>query len=481
MTNVTVVDAVETAGEPVVHHRLARGQLSNLDIATSTMANIAPAMSFFFGFGLIASTAGVPAPLTIVAAAVAIGLLGNTLTQFSRVHPSTGSFVTLIGRAFGPYAAVTMALVLSVGYIMAVASVVTISGAWSQTIVRKYLHVHIPWQLLSALLTFAALAWIVRGVKRSTRAASIFFAFELALLLVIAVILLIKHGGSINLHPFDPGRLSGGFSGLSLGFPLAVYMFLGWENSASLAEESKNPRVGIGKAIFWSVLLLGTTYIFLAYTTVVAYNDNIGHLTSAPVPFVDAANGVIGFVAFLAYIAGFTSIFGTLLSAANSQARIIFNSGREGLLPRWVANVTTKSRTPWAAFVVFLGLALGLTYVFGWSTQPLVFFGEIGTMGTILVALTYLVANLALPVFFRRHHSERFHPVTHLVLPLLGAFAIGFPLYELVKPGQPAPFSRYPWVGLGVVVVALVWAGVVVARDRTLGERVGAIVADEER
>lgn len=71
---------------------LAQGVLSILDIATSTMANIAPAMSFFFGFGLIASTAGVAAPLTIIAAAVAIALLGNTLTQFSRMHPSTGSF-----------------------------------------------------------------------------------------------------------------------------------------------------------------------------------------------------------------------------------------------------------------------------------------------------------------------------------------------------------------------------------------------------
>jgi hypothetical protein len=84
-------------------------------------------------------------------------------------------------------------------------------------------------------------------------------------------------------------------------------------------------------------------------------------------------------------------------------------------------------------------------------------------------------------VFFRRHHPARFHPVTHLVLPLLGAAAIGFPLYELIKPGQPAPFSRYPWVALGVVIVALVWAAAVVARDRTLGDRVGAIVADEER
>jgi amino acid transporter len=477
MTEIAEPATTTTTGRPAPA-RLASGVLSNVDIAASTMANIAPAMSFFFGFGLIAGTAGVASPLTIVAAVVAIALLGNTLAQFSRWHPSTGSFVTYIGRAFGPRAAVVSALVLVSGYILAVASVVAISGGWTHTILQKYLHIDIPWQLLSVLLTAAALSMIVRGVGLSTKAAATFFAFELGLVLIVAVVLLIKNSGSINLHPFDPGRLSGGFSGLSLGFPLAVYMFIGWENSAALAEESKDPRVGIGKAIFSSVLLLGATYVFLAFATVISYHENVKQLTSASVPFVDAADNVLGFAAFLAYIAGFTSIFGTLLSAANSQARIIFNSGREGLLPSAVAKVTRESRTPYVAFLVYFTLALGITFVFGWSTDPVVFFGEVGTLGTILVALIYLVTNLALP-FYAQRHKHGVQPLRHVLLPLLGVGAIGFPLYELVKPGQPAPFNRYPYVALGVIVVAIVWGLVVAMRDPTLGERVGSIVADE--
>ena len=361
------------------------------------------------------------------------------------------------------------AIVLASGYILAVASVVAISGGWTQTILQKYLHVDIPWQLLSVLLTGAALSLIVRGVGLSTKTAATFFAFELGLVLIVAVVLLIDNSGSINLHPFDPGQLSGGFSGLSLGFPLAVYMFIGWENSAALAEESKDPRVGIGKAIFSSVLLLGATYVFLAFATVIAYHEDVKALTSASVPFVDAADDVLGFAAFLAYIAGFTSIFGTLLSAANSQARIIFNSGREGLLPSGVAKVTQQSRTPYVAFLVYFTLALGITFIFGWSTDPVVFFGEIGTLGTILVALIYLTTNLALP-FYARRHNHGVHPVRHILLPVLGVAAIGFPLYELVKPGQPAPFSRYPYIALGVIVVAIVWGLIVARRDPTLGD-----------
>jgi amino acid transporter len=373
-----------------------------------------------------------------------------------------------------------MALVLSAGYIIAIASVVSISGAWTQDILRIYLHIHIPWQPLTLIIVAIVFSMIVRGVKISTRAAAIFFAFELGLMLIIAIALLVDHAGSLNLKPFDPSELVGGFSGLSLGFPLAVYMFVGWENSAAMAEESQNPRVGIGRAILWSTLLLGGSYILFAYTTVISFGENVHALDAATVPFVAAARTLSGFLAFLAYMAGFTSIFSCLLAGSNAQSRIIFNSGREGLLPSWVAKVTKQSRTPYVAFAVYLGIALALVYIFGWSTEPVVFFGEIGTLGTILVIFAYLVANLALPVYFRRHHPEMFHPVKHLLLPLLGAAAVAYPLYELVKPGQPAPFSLYPLIALGVIVVAAIWAAVVNARDRTLGERVGMIVADAD-
>ncbi len=477
------VGAVDRTARPHREpERLARGVLGTFDIAAATLANIAPAMSFFFAFATIVTTAGLASPLTVVAAAIAIALLGNTISQFSRSNPSTGSFVTFIGRAFGGYPAVVSAVVLGVGYIIAVSSVVAISGGWTEIILKHYLSITIPWQILSAVLTLGALYLIIGGAKPSTKVAALFFGFELVLLIAIAIALLIQHSGSINLKPFDPSRLHRGFSGLSLGFPLAVYLFIGWENSAAMAEESRDPRRAVPRAVFSSILLIAIVYIFLSYATVVGFDDNVSKLTGASVPFVDAAHGVASALAFLAYIAGFTSIVSSLIAATNSQARIIFNSGREGLLPSVAGRVTAKNRTPWVAFVIFLGVALALTYAFGWTTDPngtVVFFGEIATLGTILIALTYLVANLALPVYFRRFHPERFSPVTHLVLPLLGAAAIGYPLYELVKPGQPKPFDKYPLIALGILVVALIWGAIAFFRDRTLGERVGSIVADD--
>ena len=66
----------------------------------------------------------------------------------------------------------------------------------------------------------------------------------------------------------------------------------------------------------------------------------------------------------------------------------------------------------------------------------------------------------------------------HLILQVLGVLAIAFPLYELVKPGQPHPFDTYPYISLAIIVVAVVYALILNARDRTLATRIGSIVAD---
>lgn len=51
-------------------------------------------IDFYFAFGVIAVTAGVAAPLTILIAGVAVVLLAFTVAEFTRAEPSAGSFIT---------------------------------------------------------------------------------------------------------------------------------------------------------------------------------------------------------------------------------------------------------------------------------------------------------------------------------------------------------------------------------------------------
>jgi amino acid transporter len=465
---------------PIEVPRLERGALNLVDIAASTMANIAPAMSFFFSSALIAAAAGIGSPLTIVVAAIAIALLGNTLAEFSRAIPSTGSFITFIGKTFGPLMAVTTTIVISIGYIVAMASVIDISGGWTQIILQKYLGINVPWQILTLLFVVIVFSLMVRGVHLSTQWAGYFFALEMAVLVLVSVVVLVTNAGHLSLAPFNPANISGGLAGLGLGFPVAVYLFIGWENSAALAEETTDPRRNVPKAIYASILLMALSYLVFMYATVVAFNYNVNALSAAQVPFIDAAQKISGTLALLAYIAGFTSTMSAMIAGSNSQSRLIFNAAREGLLPSFLAKLHARRHTPWMSFLVFMGIGLAIVYIFGWTVGPVTFFGEIATLGTILVALTYLISNLALPVYYRRYHPDQFSLVRHLILPILGVLAIGFPLWGLVQPGQPAPFNLFPWISLAIIVLSLIYAAIMSRRDPTLGDRVGSIVADRE-
>src|SRR5487761_1185292 len=128
--------------------RLQRNALSLGQIVASTLANIAPAMSFFFGFAVIVQGAGLAAPLTILTAMVAILFLTNTIAQFSRFTPSTGSFVTFTGKAFGPSVGAAVSVFITFGYIVAASTVVSIAGVWVADTLKIFLGLSINWAIL---------------------------------------------------------------------------------------------------------------------------------------------------------------------------------------------------------------------------------------------------------------------------------------------------------------------------------------------
>ena len=474
------------ANEP---DRLRFGALGMVDIAAATMANIGPAMSFYFGFAFLAETAGVASPLTIIAAGIAVALLGNTLAQFSRAQPSAGGFITFVGKSFGPTSAVTTALLAGLGYIIAMASVIAVSGGFLAITLQHYLGWDVPWIVWTLVLTAVSVVMMVRGVAVSTRLAGVFFGFEMLVLVVVSLAAIITHRGHLSLAPFEPSHITGGLGGLAAGFPLAIYLFIGWENSAALAEETDNPRRNVGRAVFSSVAIMSVSYILFAYATVTGFGYNVVKLSASQIPFIDVAQGTLGLFAFFAYLAGLTSTLGALIAGTNSQARLVFNAGREGLLPSFMGRVHPDRRTPTNAIFTFVAMALliiggwGAGHILGGHTDsmdPVSFFVEASTMGTILVLLVYLASNIALPFYYKKFRPAEFNVTKHVLLPALGAVAIVIPLFYLAEPGQPAPYNWFPYAAVIILVAAILYAVYLTRRDPSLGDRVGSIVADAE-
>jgi amino acid transporter len=461
---------------------LRAGQLGTADVTASTVANIGPGIDFYFAFGVIAVTAGVAAPLTILAAGVAVVLLAFTVAQFTKAEPSAGSFITYVETSLGPRAGVVTALLVAVGYTVAIAGVFTMSGGMVAMTLSHYTSWHPPWEPLTLVLTVGAIWLTIRGVRLSTSAVGLAVLLQVAIMLAVCVTVLIDQRAHLSAIPFSWAHLTGGLSGLSAGFPLALYMFIGWENGPALAEECRDPRRTVPRALYMSIAIGAALFVFFAYATVSGFNYDVSSIGRSSVPFLTVADHYLGGAAVLAWVAGTVSVLATLIAAVNSQARMLFDGGRSGLLPARLGHVRAPLDTPVNALLTMASVGLGIigvwwvSHLIGLDTgsmNPVGLYAECSTMGTIVILFVYFLTALALPVFMWRRHRQSFSALRHVAIPVLGALTLIVPFVELCKPGQPAPYSEFPYIALAIVAAASVIAVVVVHRHPSTGSGEG--------
>ena len=150
---------------------------------------------------------------------------------------------------------------------------------------------------------------------------------------------------------------------------------------------------------------------------------------------------------------------------------MLYDGGRNGLLPAGLGQVRPGSDTPVNALVVMSCVGLGIIGVW-WiarlvsgdtsAKDPVGLYAESSTMGTIIILFVYFLTSLSLPVFMWRRHRESFSVLRHAVIPVLGSLVLVVPFVGLCKPGQPAPYSLFPYLALAVLVIAVVVACIVV-------------------
>ncbi len=461
---------------PIPH--LSRGALSSSEVIASSLANVAPAMSFMFSFAVIAQGAGAASGLTIAIVAIAILFHANSIAQFSRKMPSSGSYITYIGKTFGPVSGVVTAVIAAFGYIASTAGLMAVLGGWSAIVLSRFLHVHVAWQAISVVLVGWLGFLMIRGVKISTRWLVGGFFFEMAAIIVISVLSLVQHHGPLTFAAFNPSDLRGGLSGIGLGFPIAIWMFTGVGNSMGLAEDTKNPRALIPRAIYISLGFAAVVYLGLAWITTMTLHNSASFIARQPVPLVTVGALVLGPFLIVAYLAGFTSTLAEIIGATNGQARMLFSAARDGLLPASMARVNQR-HAPTIALVIYLGTGLVATLVWGLFTPPITLFGYLGSLAGIPIALIYMTVNIAVPVYYRRYHRQDFRWTAHALWPVLGTIVMIPPLVGMAAPGQNPPYSYFPMVVAGVIVAGLIYGWFLVRKHPDLSRKMGRILADD--
>jgi amino acid transporter len=465
---------------------LRAGQLGTAAVTASTVANIGPGIDFYFAFGVIAVTAGVAAPLTILAAGVAAVFLVFIVAEFTKAEPSAGSFITYVETSLGARAGAATALLVGVGFTVAIAGVFTMSGGMVALTLAHYTSWHLAWEPITLVLSVAAIWLTARGVRLSTSAVGLAVALQVAIMLAVCVVVLVDRHAQLSGVPFSWSHLNGGLTGLSAGFPLALYMFIGWENGPALAEETRDPRRTIPRALYLSIAIGTALFVFFAYATVTGFDYDVASVGRSSVPFLSVADRYLGGAAILAWLAGILSVLATLVAAANAQSRLLFDGGRSGLLPAWLGRVRPSSDTPVNALLVMSAGGLGIVAVWwllhvvgldGGSTNPVGLYAECSTMGTIVILFVYFLTTLALPAFMWRRHRRSFSVIRHVAVPMLGALTLIVPFVELCKPGQPSPYSVFPYLALAIVAASAVIAAVVVHRNPAAGSSEGTTLA----
>jgi len=458
--------------------QLQAGQLGTIDVTASTIANIGPGIDFYFAFGVIAVTAGIAAPLTILAAGVAVALLALTVAEFTKAEPSAGSFITYVETSLGARAGVVVAVLVAVGYTVAIAGVFTMSGGMVSLTLAHYTSWQPPWEPLTLVLTVGAVCLTARGVKLSTTAVGLAVLVQVAIMVLVCVIVLVDRRAHLSSTPFSWAHVKDGLTGLSAGFPLALYMLIGWENGPALAEEARDPKRTIPRALYISIATGTALFVLFAYATITGFHYDVASVGRASVPFLSISDRYLGAGAVLAWGAGIVSVLATLVAGVNSQARMLFDGGRSGLLPSQLGRLRPSSDAPVNALATMAAVGLGLiaiwwlSHLIGFdngSTNPVSLYAEYSTMGTIVILFVYLLTTLALPVFMWRRHRHTFSALRHVAVPAMGALTLVVPFVELCKPGQPAPYGVFPYIALAIVAISVLLACLVVHRHPSAG------------
>jgi len=451
---------------------LAHGSMSQLDVMAQSVAAIAPSAAAATTPALIAVYAGHGTWLSYVAATVVVLLVGLVATQFGRRFASSGSLYSYVARGLGSGGAFAAGWGLVIGYaFIAMIGVVGTSIYFWSFLNGIGLSVSGTFALclILAIAGIGAAAFAVIGIRISTRVGLVLEIISVTAVGIVLITVLVKNGFTGEVSQFTLKGLS--FDGVTFGIVLGVLGFVGFESSASLGAEARDPHRAIPRAVLGSAVLVGILYVVAAYTMVVGFGTPEA-LTQSSAPISDLAdrNGLSS-IAWLVDLGVMASFFAVTIACINASSRILYTMGEEDILPRALGRAHPTHRTPHVAISVIAPAVIVVPIIMVASgVTPLNVFAYTGTIGTFGYMLGYLLMAIALPFFLRRRGE--FNPLS-AVLAVVVAAALLYVFYKNVYPVPDYPLNLMPWIFLGLVALGMAWYTVIRVRKPEIVEEAG--------
>ena len=231
---------------------------------------------------------------------------------------------------------------------------------------------------VSAIVVFTLLN--LAGVRRSSRANLAIVATSLGALLLFVV----AGAGAVSrdhLRPFAPAGAAGTLEAAALLF----FAYTGYARVATLAEEVRDPRRTIPRAVVITIAVAVLLYAAVALVGV----GTVGApaLAASPAPLRTAALAFAPpWVATAVTAGGVTAMLGVVLSQLLGLSRMTFAMARRGDLPAALAQVHATRGVPTHAVV-----AIGLVAVVVAATGTL---RGVASAASFTILVYYGIANL---------------------------------------------------------------------------------------
>ena len=157
-------------------------------------------------------------------------------------------------------------------------------------------------------------------------------------------------GGSTVLQTLIGAGNTFGIFGIFSAAGAIVFAFIGFDLIATAAEDAKDPRHSIPRAMLGSIGIV--TVLYVAMATVLVGLRPYGELnTAAPVSDALRAAGAPGWSANVINVGALFGLTTVVLVVLIAQSRVLFAMGRDGLLPKGLAHVGSSSAPSRAALL----------------------------------------------------------------------------------------------------------------------------------
>src|SRR5215213_8855354 len=237
-----------------------------------SITHMAPGAAIAFSILFSVQCAGPALPLSVVLALVACLLVASSIGQMARKVPSAGGLYSYVTHGLGAVPGFFVGLIF-LCFQPLVAPLLFLIFAWATTDVMRtnvgwdWTGQWVIWVLFAAAVVFFL---TYRDVRLSTRAGIALGIFEVGIFAALAIWMILSNLDDLTLQTFNPSHAEAGtFNGIFKGMVFCILAFIGFESSAPLAEETRDPRRNIPKAVIGACLGVGLFYVLCSYAWVI--------------------------------------------------------------------------------------------------------------------------------------------------------------------------------------------------------------------